>query len=131
MPKRKRPVTYTSDCRGDLVHVSLGNTADEAVLDRADFERIIAEGYSDQWVANDNGCGKAYIKTRSLTKPYNAVHVPRLILKITAGKVGYRNGCRWDLRRSNLCVKVKYVAAPRSTPFQPDSFKRRQTLWSR
>jgi hypothetical protein len=78
--------------RTPIVLVPLAKGRGEALIDKADFDRLISLGISDQWHLN----ARAVRCNRDLA-------VARLILRAGAGEhVRYRDGSPSNLRRANL-----------------------------
>lgn len=76
-----------------------------AIVTAADYDRLRSEGVSGAWYVNDNGTGKAYVRSASSGATGGQITVARAILRAGPREIiRYHNGDRTDLRRSNLYV---------------------------
>lgn len=82
----------------------------------ADFNRLMALGYSDQWWMHDNGGTYAYVRTTRAGAPRQTFTVARVI---GGGKPGthvrYRDHNPMNLLRSNLVAGEAAVPAKACT----------------
>lgn len=108
----KRPPTFTHDERGQPIAIVPLANGHSARLDRCDWESLLQRGITGNWTFNEVGKGHAYVRAKALGK--KLVMIAREILGARPGEiVGYRNGDRTDLRRSNLLLSRGGRAKPR------------------
>jgi hypothetical protein len=102
----------------NTVEVPLHGSERPAIIDQADFEAILAAGYSDQWRAVAAGTGRVYVCVSSPYHDNQRATVARLIMKPMEGDaVRYRDDDTLNLRRSNLFTQPKtYYWKRGSTP---------------
>ena len=116
--KRRTPCFKEEE---DIVLVPLANHPKPAVVDREDFERLMAAGVSDQWTFNKCGMKKyshAYVRCAVPGSPGSLETVARMITGIGSGhKVRYFDGDPLNLRRRNLFV-TKSTAKLRSASLE-------------
>lgn len=109
MPPRHthRTPTYAAIGMADVVYVPVLGATLPAVIDRADFDRIIASGVSDQWVLN-RGSGRGIGFVRAKTIEGRLVTIARLVSGVTIAHrpVRYVNGNPLDIRKANLRISV-------------------------
>lgn len=107
----KRLPTFTTDGDGvAIARVPLANGTC-AIVETADWEDLLSRGLTPHWTLNDDGKGRGYVRCQG---GGNLVMVSRQITGARRGEiVGYRNGDRRDLRRSNLYVTRGGRAKPR------------------
>lgn len=101
----KRTFTYARDYTGQtLVLVPVLGSTRPATIDPEDFERLRAEGLTDQWILN--GCGPhQYVRCAMRNHRGRVVTVARLITGAPPGRcVKHMDKDRLNLRRSNLRV---------------------------
>ncbi len=95
----KRPVLMSADDGFGLVTLKCGS---QAVVDREDLERLMAERFPFNWFALTDGQGNRYVGVRH-PRLGNVVTVAREIMQAARGEViSYRTPDRLDLRKSNL-----------------------------
>lgn len=102
--KTKRTPTHATDTQGrEIVLVPLANQAAPVRILKADFDALIAAGWSDQWKLNDSGNGYAYVKVPETGTCGRHAIVARLLMQPgRREQVCYRDGNRTNLIRSNL-----------------------------
>ena len=107
-PFTREPRRITDPDGNRLVHVPLTGGA-VAVLDEADFDRVMTLGISKGWFFNKDGKGHAYVKASLPGPGGNLVMVARLIMDVPHGQVvrpADRNPL--NLRRGNLAFRVGF-----------------------
>lgn len=99
-PNALRPPRHGLDERGlPVVRVPLATVNAHAILDRADFDALMARGVSPNWSFD----GRI---VRVGHRPLNTQRVARLIVSPPEGhQVRHRNRNALDLRRDNLFTK--------------------------
>lgn len=110
--------TFTRDPDGrEVAHVRLGtrkaaNSAPKfAKLDRADYEALIADGWSGRWYLNNSGNGYTYVNVADGRHKGSSAPVVRLLENPGRGRiVTYADADRLNLRRSNLVVTTGNAA---------------------
>ena len=86
-----------------IVLVPLANWSVPARLLAAEFDRVIAAGFSTSWTLNHNGRGCCYVRCAHRNATGRLVSVPRIVADAGSGEVvKYRDGNRLNLRRDNL-----------------------------
>jgi hypothetical protein len=95
------------EVHGDIVSVPLAGAGHFATLDKADYDRLVADGISLCWVLGTTGNRPGRhpgVKVRVADKAQ--VPVGRLILGATPNhRLVYASGDRTDLRRANISLK--------------------------
>jgi len=95
----RRPLLNSAN---DTVEVPLSEDGRSALVDRTDFEDLLAAGISDKWCISKVR-GKEYVRVRCPYVKGGATTVARLIMRAPAGLVvRYADGDPFNLRRSNL-----------------------------
>lgn len=98
----------------ELVLVPLAGDRGTATVDADAFDRLMAEGVSDQWFVGHDGGGRDYVCVANPERRGGLNMVARLILGPgPGGIVRYRNGDRMDLRWFNLMVTERVQKASR------------------
>ncbi|MGK9164932.1 hypothetical protein KXR53_01470 [Inquilinus limosus] len=104
-PKPGRAPIFTVDERGkEIVQVPLAGAGGVALVDREDWERLMARRISPNWYLNGTGGTRpAHVRVDVKRTPTS---VARLILGANAhARTVYANDDRRDLRRSNISLK--------------------------
>ncbi len=107
--RRRKPVRSTDKHNTPIVLVPLANHSEPAIVDVSTFDRLMAEGFSDQWTFNQfiNG----YRRYGFVRCTNNKVHgrlstIARLVTDASPGQVvKYRDRNPLNLRRYNLTLK--------------------------
>lgn len=107
MPKIPHSLVHATDARGrQIVGVRLTNADAPAWLDRADYERIVADFGTPTWRLTPNGKGQFYVRFKQPGRNNHSVSVARLV----AGDFE-RTGVRYrDGDPLNLCGRNLYHA---------------------
>lgn len=89
-----------------VVHVEMSNARGTfATFDAGDYEQLRAR-FPGAWRLNDNGRGSVYVRAITPGYEHRNVNLAREVLQPGLGRVvGYRDGNRLNLRRSNLQVQ--------------------------
>ncbi|MCB8840040.1 hypothetical protein [Aurantimonas sp. VKM B-3413] len=87
-----------------IVRVPMDRNGDRwAIVEAADFDRLVAEGVSLTWFLNASGPSRAYVKASQAGASGRLVSVPRIILRAGPKEVvRYVTTDHLDLRHSNL-----------------------------
>lgn len=104
-PKPFRAPIFSVDGRGkEIVQVPLAGAGGVALVDRNDWDRLIARRISPNWYMNGSGGSRpAHVKVDVRRTPTT---VARLILRADAhARTVYATDDRHDLRRSNISLK--------------------------
>lgn len=100
---RRRPHQHVTPAGEELVLVPLPRLAAFAIVERLEFERLLSLGVTDQWRTVDNDGASRHVVCNWRGRD---VSVSRLIVGALPGRrVSYRDGNRFNLRRSNLVCK--------------------------
>lgn len=107
----KREPIFTTDTDGEaVVLIPLANHNEPAKLFRDDFDRLMAEGCSDQWMLNSNGQGHAYVRVGNSNVAGQLESVARLVFNAGNGVVvKHYDGDRLNLRSDNLMTEKGYA----------------------
>lgn len=90
-----------------------------ATIDRADFERLMADGWSANWYLNSAGEYR-YVNVADPKHKGDNTPVARLIANTPRGRTTqYRDGDRLNLRRSNLAMTKGFAKG--KTPVETDA----------
>ena len=85
-----------------------------AIVEAADFDRLVELGTSTHWLLNRNSANATYVKTYKPAVAGSMAQVAREIVGAgRGGVVRYANGDRLDLRRRNLVVADGYAPGQR------------------
>lgn len=125
--------TITLDPDGrEVAYVRLGtrqrtnSTSQFAMLDRDDYEALIADGWSGRWYLNNSGNGYAYVNVTDGAHKGGSAPVVRLLKSPGRGRiVTYADGNRLNLRRSNLVVTTGNAKG--KTPVDAEDRPQRKT----
>ncbi|MGO4728092.1 MULTISPECIES: hypothetical protein [unclassified Inquilinus] len=102
--RRRRVPDFGIDNRGrQIATVTLANGAGKAVLDRADFDKLVTAGISINWSLAQTGTASNRQPAVKVNVGGRMVAVARLILNAPArSQVRYSGRDRTDLRRDNI-----------------------------
>ncbi len=108
--KQRKPI-FTTDADGNaIVLVPLANHASPAKLFADDFDRLMTDGYSDQWTLNTAKGGYSYVRVANSQVAGCLESVARLVTNAGRGQVvRYRDGNRLNLRQDNLIARNGYA----------------------
>lgn len=102
-----RPVVYVemTNCLGVF-----------AIVDEADYDRLLAGGVSTRWFLNKPARNRpGLVRTSLQTVNGSTTTLARLVVDAGAGElVSYRSGQKLDLRRSNLVIRRSRRAKTRA-----------------
>lgn len=115
----KRPVEIRRDPSGELVVLVPLTRGRTAVTTLAAYVRLLELGVSANWVMNDDGNGRIYVRChRSADLGGNLLMVSRLICAPTERglAIRYRDGDRLNLRPTNLCAERRTTNAKLKEP---------------
>lgn len=99
----RTPVRTLDQTGRGIVRVPLAKNMGTAVLDAADFDRLMALGLSPHWYLNGTTTHR-YVRVGLDTRG-NSVGVARLIVGLGSGRiVRYRDGDPTNLRQANLVI---------------------------
>lgn len=106
-PAKRQPVRTTDTDGAAIVRVPLA-TGETAVVDAADFDRLMQHGITGNWTLNWNWSRHgAYVRCAHRNASGNLFTVVRLIMEAPAGTwVRYHDGNHLNLRRSNLYLET-------------------------
>ncbi len=104
MPKIPHSLVHSTDTEGrQIVGVRLTNSREPAWLDRADYERIVANFGTPTWRLTTNGQGRLYVRFKQPGRNSRNVTVARLVAgDFERTGVRYRDGDPLNLRSRNL-----------------------------
>jgi len=107
MKNYRFPVRTTAADGKEIVIVPLQGDGEAAIVDAADFDKLLDAGVSTQWTAAGRKGSPRYVRCAVNGQRGNAVQISRLITGAGQGQmVRYRNGNTYDLRRDNLVVTL-------------------------
>ncbi|MBB6428852.1 hypothetical protein [Algisphaera agarilytica] len=102
---RREPYRETDKNGREVVRVPLAGGLHTATLYAEDFDRIIADGWSDQWQHVSNYRGRRYVRVCHRDGGNRRESIHRLVVDAGPGQaVMFKTDNTLDLRPSNLIV---------------------------
>lgn len=89
---------FTDEAGNELASNALANGQGSAILDAADFDRLVADRHSTRWHLANNGSSTGYVRKSGRNR-----YIARILTGATSEQVvRYIDGDPRNLRRSNL-----------------------------